>query len=52
MNYKKTTLGEALREYKNFQHRLHRFLDGFSSSDKTTKEILLKEPPLDSLNRI
>ncbi len=52
MNYKKTTLGEALREYKNFQHRLNQFLDDYYSSDKTTKEILLKEPPLDSLNRI
>ncbi len=42
MNYKKTTLGEALREYKNFQHRLNQFLDDFYSSDKTTKEMLLK----------
>lgn len=45
MNYKKTTLGEALREYKNFQYRLNQFLDDFYSSDKITKEMLLKEPP-------
>lgn len=45
MSYKKTTLSEALSEYKNFQHRLNQFLDDFYSSDKTTKEFLIKEPP-------
>ncbi len=45
MNYKKTTLCEALREYENFQHRLNQFLDDFYSSDKATKEMLLIEPP-------
>ena len=45
MNYRKTTLCEALREYENFQHRLNQFLDDFYSSDKASKEMLLKEPP-------
>lgn len=45
MSYKKTTLSEALSKYKNFQHRLNQFLDDFYSSDKATKEFLLKEPP-------
>lgn len=45
MRYKKTTLSEALREYKNFQHRLNQFLDDFYSSDRATKEFLLKGPP-------
>lgn len=45
MSHKKTTLSEALSEYKNFQYRLNQFLDDFYSSDKATKELLIKEPP-------